>query len=140
MVKERNHQRNQRAWELYTLHNMTQQQIADTLELSVQRISQILAEVRAELPQETREDTIARRRAQIDAVISGHLPAAATGDKDATLSLVKLWERESKYLQLDAPTRQEVTATVAHTEPEVLDRIRAWKQDRDAEIPDDSDG
>lgn len=114
MAKERTQPRNQRVWELYTLHNLTQQQIADREGISNQRVSQILTEVRATLPEESREETVARRRAQIDAVISGHLPHARQGDKDATLSLVKLWERESRYLGLDSPTKLEHSGGVRY--------------------------
>lgn len=112
-------------WERYTLRNQSQQQIANDLGISQQRVSQILTDIRAALPDETRHDCIARRRAQLDALIAAHLPEARAGDKDATASLLKLLDREAKYMGLDAP--QEVRATVTQTSPEVLERIRQAK-------------
>lgn len=106
--------RNGRAWQLYAVRGWTQEQVAEELGISQARVSQIISEVRKEIPLQTREEIVQERVEQIRAVVRRVVDEALDyGDKDAVSSLVKLWEREAKLLGLDAPTKQEIKGRLA---------------------------
>ena len=106
-------ERDQKIWDGYVQQGKTLMQLAGEFDLSYQRISQILQKIRESLPERDRQAVVDLRLEQIGAIVSGVLPLARTGDRDAVASYVKLADREARYLGLDAPKQVEHSGKVA---------------------------
>ena len=105
--------RNGEIWRAH-LFGKTQEAIAEEFDVSQQRVSQIVREVRESLPE---TDLMEMRRAdleRLDAMLPNNIMLAVAGDKDAVSSVLKIMERRAKLLGLDAPTKQEVKGGVLY--------------------------
>lgn len=106
-------ERDQRIWDGY-VGGKTILVLAKEHDLSHQRISQILQEIRASLPPHDRQAIIDLRVDQIAQGINGVMPGLITGDKDAIASWKILSEREAKYLGLDAAEKVQISGGVRY--------------------------
>lgn len=104
--------RDQKIWHDYTLGGKTLVQLAEEHGVSNQRISQIMQEIRENLPPRDRQVTIDYRLDQIKAIGDALLPDLLAGDKDAIASWTKIVEREAKYLGLDSASKVELSGGV----------------------------
>lgn len=102
-----------RVWQMY-IRMQTQQAIADELGISQSRVSKIIAEVRASIPQQTREEIVQERVEQLRILGNSVFAAADDGDPQAINAFLKIQEREAKLLGLDSAIKQEVDATVRY--------------------------
>lgn len=102
-----------RVWQMY-IRMQTQQAIADELGISQSRVSKIIAEVRASIPQQTREEIVQERVEQLRTIGTRVFEAAEDGDPQAINAFLKIQEREAKLLGLDSAIKQEVDATVRY--------------------------
>lgn len=108
-------------WEDYIVRNMRQVDIATKHGVSQQTVSDRMKIVRECLGEERREDILSRRLAQLNVVLESLAALAQTGEKDAVASFLKVVERESKYLGLDAPAKTEISGTMATYRVEGVD-------------------
>lgn len=97
---ERLHGRDGAIWRSYLL-GRTQEAIAAEHNISQQRVSQILAEVRASIPEDARTDAALVDLERLDLLLGGVLPAAVAGDVQATRAALAVLERRAKMLRLD---------------------------------------
>jgi predicted transcriptional regulator len=111
--KDRNDGRTGKIWQLYAVHGWTQERIAAELDVSQSLISKTIKLVRDNIPQQTRAEIVTERIEQLRAVVNVVAPYALVGDKDAVASILKLQERESKLLGLDAATKVEHSGKIA---------------------------
>src|SRR5690606_41727893 len=100
-------ERDQKIWDGYVQQGKTLMQLAGEFDLSYQRISQILQKIRESLPERDRQAVVDLRLEQIGAIVSGVLPLARTGDRDAVASYVKLADREARSLGQDGAKQGE---------------------------------
>lgn len=100
-MDERLDGRNGRVWRAY-LHGATQERIAAEQGVSQQRVSQILAEVRESIPDDSRADAALLDLERLDAVLVGFMPAAEGGDPKAAGLVLRILERRARALGLDA--------------------------------------
>jgi hypothetical protein len=94
-------------WDKYIGLGLTYMDLAEEHNLSYQRISQIINEVRNSIPKPTNEEVVATRLAQLNLVTKAVIPKAAAGDASAINSLLRIQERESKYKGLDSASKIE---------------------------------
>lgn len=92
--------RNGAIWRAYVL-GRTQEAIAEEHGVSQQRISQVLAEVRAGIPGDARTDAALVDLERLDVLLSGVMPAAVAGDVQATRAALAVLERRARMLRLD---------------------------------------
>lgn len=123
-------ERNQAIWDGYTVQGKTLMQLAEEFGVSNQRISQVLAKIRESLPERDRQAVVDLRLEQIGAIVSGVLPLARTGDKDAVASYVKLADREAKYLGLDAATKVEASIQRTVLDPDVEALVSTYEAEQ----------
>jgi len=107
-------ERDQKIWHDYTFGGKTLVTLAEEHDVSYQRISQILAEIREQLPPHDRQATIDLRLDQIRGIGDALMPGLLAGDKDAISSWVRLANREAKYLGLDAAEKVELSGGVRY--------------------------
>src|SRR5688500_11698774 len=100
---ERLHGRDGAIWRSYLL-GRTQEAIAAEHNITQQRVSQILAEVRASIPEDARTDAALVDLERLDLLLGGVLPAAVAGDVQATRAALAVLERRAKMLRLDLET------------------------------------
>lgn len=100
-------------WQMY-LKCHTQEAIAEHFNMSQSNVSRILAEVRASIPQASKEEIVQKRVELLDLVATRLAEAAMDGDPAAVTALLKVQEREAKLLGLDSAIKQEVDATVRY--------------------------
>lgn len=105
--------RDQQIWDLY-IGGKTQMMLAQQFDVSNQRISQILQEIRASLPPHDRQKTIDLRLDQIAQGVNGVMPGVISGDKDSIASWKILAEREAKLLGLDSAEKVELSGGVRY--------------------------
>lgn len=110
---ERLEGRTGQVWQLYIDGN-TQQAIAERFDISQSHVSKILAEVRASIPQQTRDEIVRERVEQLAKFRMVLAEAANDGDPQAIQMALKVQEREAKLLGLDSAVKQEVDATVQY--------------------------
>lgn len=141
--------RNGEVWRAY-VNGRTQEWIAERLDLSQQRIAQILSEVRDSLPEDARQDwrisaleTLGHLHAEMLEIANREAPPAYSqggkilmdehGDvvRDVSSRLaavdrvLKVQERASRLLGLDAPDRVEATVTqVTQADLELQELLR----------------
>src|SRR3546814_2309925 len=94
-------ERDQTIWDGY-VGGKTILVLAKEHDLSNQRISQILAEIRASLPPRDRQTVVDLRLDQIGNGVNGVMAGVIAGYKDAIAAWVRLADREAKYLGLDS--------------------------------------
>lgn len=92
--------RNGAIWRAYVL-GRTQEAIAEEHSISQQRVSQVLAEVRASIPGDARTDAALVDLERLDVLLSGVMPAAVAGDTQATRAALAVLERRARMLRLD---------------------------------------
>lgn len=107
-------QRDQQIWHDYVLGGKTLMVLAEEHDVSHQRISQIIQEIREKLPQTDRQTVIDTRLGQIKAIGDALLPGLLAGDKDAIASWNKIVDREAKYLGLDSAAKVELSGGVRY--------------------------
>jgi hypothetical protein len=107
-------ERDQRIWHDYTFGGKTLAVLAEEHGVSNQRISQIMQEIREQLPPHDRQATIDMRLDQIRGFGDALMPGLLAGDKDAIASWVRLANREAKYLGLDAAEKVEISGGVRY--------------------------
>lgn len=105
-------ERDKQIWHDYTLGGKTLMVLAEEHDVSYQRISQILQEIRESLPPRDRQTVIDTRLDQIKAIGDALLPGLLAGDKDDIASWNKIVEREAKYLGLDSASKVELSGGV----------------------------
>lgn len=110
---ERLNGRTGQVWQLY-IAGHTQQAIAERFEIGQSTVSKILAEVRASIPPQSREEIVQERLDLLRGITAGITEAAQDGDRDAIAAILKIQEREAKLLGLDSAVKQEVDATVQY--------------------------
>lgn len=106
-------ERDQKIWDGY-VGGKTILVLAQEFDVSNQRISQILREIRASLPPHDRQTIIDLRVDQIAQGVNGVMPGLIVGDKDAIAAWKMLAEREAKYLGLDSAEKVEVSGGVRY--------------------------
>lgn len=92
--------RNGEVWRRY-IEGQTQARIGDDLGLSQQRVSEVLAEVRAGIPDDARTDAALVDLERLDVLLTGVMPAAVAGDTQATRAALAVLERRARMLRLD---------------------------------------
>lgn len=92
--------RNGAIWRAYVL-GRTQEAIAEEHSISQQRVSQVLAEVRAGIPDDARTDAALVDLERLDVLLSGVMPAAVGGDVQAARAALAVLERRARMLRLD---------------------------------------
>jgi transcriptional regulator with XRE-family HTH domain len=109
--------RNGEIWQAY-VRGATQEELADRYTLSQQRISQIIAEVRDNMPEETLADIVTREAELLSVVRSKVVGLIETAENsepkvflDAVDRLVRISERNARLLGLDAATKVEANIT-----------------------------
>ena len=107
--------RNGQVWYMFAVQQRLQEDIALELGISQPRVSQIINEVRKNIPQTTREEIVQERIDQLRVVATVVADRAAeTGDKDDIMSLLRIQEREAKLLGLDSVTKVEHSGGVRY--------------------------
>lgn len=106
-------ERDQTIWDGY-VGGKTILVLAAEHDLSNQRISQILAEIRASLPPRDRQTVVDLRLDQIGNGVNGVMAGVIAGDKDAIAAWVRLADREAKYLGLDSAEKVEISGGVRY--------------------------
>lgn len=133
-MDERLTQRDGQVWQAY-LRSESQESIARRLGISQQRVSQIIADCRASVPAETREDQVTRavellavlRSTAMELVDADPVPAYSNGrpvlledgrpamDHGGRLAafdrVLKVEERAARLLGLDAATKADLTVS-----------------------------
>lgn len=103
--------RNGEVWERY-IAGWTQQQIADEYGICHQRVSQILAEIRAEIGETDKAAEALRSAEALNAIRARLLPSALAGDTGAVSAYLAADKRRAALLGLDQPSRVDVDAEV----------------------------
>lgn len=93
--------RDGKIWSAY-VGGMSQDAIAAEHGISQQRVSQVLAEVRASIPDDDRTDAALLARERTNALLAAVWPAARAGDTKAVLAALRVLERQAKALGTDA--------------------------------------
>lgn len=112
--------RNGQVWQEY-LQGRTQEAIAEKVGVSQQRVSQIIKKVRESIPDPDLEEMRRVDIERLEELLAAHFPHALAGDKDATASVLKILERKAKLLGEDAPTRTEMSGSMATYRVEGVD-------------------
>ena len=102
-----------RAWEM-RLRGLTQQSIADELQVSVGYVNGLLKKAREEMVEQNRIDAgtaTGEQVGRLDRMIAALTPAAEAGDVKAVSALLAVEDRRAKLLGLDAATRKAVDLT-----------------------------
>ena len=102
-----------RAWEM-RLRGLTQQSIADELQVSVGYVNGLLKKAREEMVEQNRLDAgtaTGEQVGRLDRMIAALTPAAEAGDVKAVSALLAVEDRRAKLLGLDAATRKAVDLT-----------------------------
>ena len=102
-----------RAWEM-RLRGLTQQSIADELQVSVGYVNGLLKKAREEMVEQNRLDAgtaTGEQVGRLDRMIIALTPAAEAGDVKAVSALLAVEDRRAKLLGLDAATRKAVDLT-----------------------------
>ena len=102
-----------RAWEM-RLRGLTQQSIADELQVSVGYVNGLLKKAREEMVEQNRLDAgtaTGEQVGRLDRMIIALTPAAEAGDVKAVQALLAVEDRRAKLLGLDAATRKAVDLT-----------------------------
>lgn len=92
-------------WYMYAVLSMTQPRIAEVLEITQGRVSQIVTKVREGIEKQTRDEICQERVEQLKSVANAVMPMALSGDTKSVQALLKILERESKLLGLDKPSQ-----------------------------------
>jgi hypothetical protein len=95
-------------WRAY-VGGATQERIAAEHGITQQRVSQVLAEVRATIPDGTRVDAALLAAERTDALLAAVWPAAMGGDTRAVLAALKVLERNARAMGTDAQEPLRVT-------------------------------
>lgn len=95
------HGRDGEIWRAH-LHGHTQERIATDKGISQQRVSQIIREIRAAIPQSNKIDAALDDLERLDLVLTGLMPAAEAGDTKAAGAVLRIIERRAKALGTDA--------------------------------------
>jgi hypothetical protein len=93
--------RNGQIWRRY-VQGQTQARIGEELGLSQQRVSEVIAEVREAIPAEVRSDAALLAVERADALLAAVWPEAMAGDHRAVMAALRVLERQSRLLGLDA--------------------------------------
>lgn len=88
-------------WREY-LYGHNQEQIAADHGLSQQRVSQIIREIRDNIPQTSKIDAALLDLERLNLMLTGVLPAAREGDTKASGAAMRIIERRARMLGLDA--------------------------------------
>lgn len=88
-------------WRAY-LFGHTQERIAADHGLSQQRVSEIISDIRAAIPQADKTDAALLDLERLSALLTGVMPAALNGDTKASAAALRIIERRAKMLGLDA--------------------------------------
>jgi ABC-type uncharacterized transport system YnjBCD ATPase subunit len=88
-------------WRAYLMGH-TQEQIAAEHGISQSRVSRIIVEIRAAIPETTKVDAALVALERLDLMLTGVMPAALDGDTKASGAAMRIIERQSKMLGLDA--------------------------------------
>lgn len=104
---ERLEGRNGAIWRLY-LEGHTQESLAERYEVSQQRISQIISEVRESIPEVNRVAAALLDLERLDLLLTASMPPALAGDTKATAAVLRILERRAKALGTDASQPLEV--------------------------------
>lgn len=97
-LEERDHE----IWARY-VGGWTQARLAAEYDVSQQRISQVLAEVRESIGDTARTDAALLAQERTNALLAAVWPAAMDGDTKAVLACLRVVERIAKALGTDAP-------------------------------------
>lgn len=105
-------------WQAY-IRGATQEALARKFQISQQRVSQVIRDVRNNMPEETKAEIVQREiellYATREHVIELMEQAVATGEAklalDAVDRLVRVGERQARLLGLDAATKVEANVT-----------------------------
>src|SRR5688500_20239898 len=97
---ERLHGRDGAIWRSYLL-GRTQEAIAAEHNITQQRVSQSVAEVRASIPEDARSDAALVDLERLDLLLGGVLPAAVAGDVQATRAALAVLEGGAKVVGLE---------------------------------------
>jgi transcriptional regulator with XRE-family HTH domain len=84
------------------LHGHTQERIAADKGISQQRVSQIIRDIRASIPESSKVDAALDDLERLSLVLAGLMPAAETGDTKAAGAVLRIIERRAKALGTDA--------------------------------------
>lgn len=95
-------------WAAY-IAGRTQERIATDHGISQQRVSQILAEVRATIPPTARTDAVLLAIERADALLAAVWPAAMEGDHQAVADALRVMERMARAVGSDAQEPLRVT-------------------------------
>jgi hypothetical protein len=88
-------------WRAY-LFGYTQERIAADHGISQSRVSQIITEIRASIPQSNKTDAALLALERLDALLTGVMPDALNGDTKASAAALRIIERQAKALGTDA--------------------------------------
>ncbi len=101
-----------KVWNLY-LGGKTQSVIAEMLDISQPRVSNIVTKKRSEISEKTKEEEIEEIRGRYKALIDVHWEAAVEGDALAGSIVMRIEKEKRQMLGLDAATKIEVDGKVA---------------------------
>lgn len=94
--------RDHEIWQRY-VGGWTQARLAAEYEVSQQRISQVLSEIRASIPDTARTDAALLARERTDALLAAVWDDAMSGDTRAVTAALRVLERQARALGTDAP-------------------------------------
>lgn len=95
------HGRDGEIWRAY-LHGHTQERIAADQGISQQRVSQIITEIREAIPQTSKTDAALLDLERLNALLTGVMPAALTGDTKASGAALNIIKQRDHMLGLHA--------------------------------------
>lgn len=104
---ERLEGRNGMIWRLY-LEGHTQESLAERFDVSQQRISQIIEQVRESIPEVNRVAAALLDLERLDLLLTGSMPPALAGDARAAAAVLRILERRAKALGTDVNQPLEV--------------------------------
>lgn len=95
------------------IQGKTYQQIGDALGVTLPRAYQLVSERLATLETKTKEDAEKVRQLEVerlDFLLEKMMEQAADGDQGAVDRILRIQERRTRYLGLDAPTKADITS------------------------------
>ncbi len=92
-------------WRLRVIERVPRTEIAQRYGLTVQRVDQIVSEVRKSLSERDKADIRADRVAELDELRQLYMGYALSGSLKAAKMVLQIDEREARYLGLDSPTK-----------------------------------
>ncbi|MEV2228390.1 sigma factor-like helix-turn-helix DNA-binding protein [Streptomyces phaeochromogenes] len=104
---ERLEGRNGAIWRAY-LEGHTQEAIAEKFDITQQRVSQIINDVRESVPEVARVAAALLDLERLDLLMTGMMPPALAGDAKATAAVLRILERRAKALGTDPSQPLEV--------------------------------